>query len=159
MLSSTFSYNKSKTIQALRYHFISRREIKILIILVNVFAIMSAALFYFKQITPLAFLVSSVLWFVLMLLFWFLLPFMIYKKERTFKDSFRASVDENGFGIQNERGSRRWDWSAFSEWMESPHFFHLYFNPRSFFIVPKEAFEGDDVHEARKLISAAVKKG
>ncbi len=119
---------------------------------------MSAALYYFKQITALAFLVSSVLWFVLMLLFWFLLPYMIYKKERTFKDSFRASVDENGFSIQNERGSRRWDWKEFSEWMESPHFFHLYFNPRSFFIVPKEAFEDDDVHEARKLISASVKK-
>ncbi len=158
MLSSTFSYNKAKVIQALRYHFISRKEIKILIVLVNVFAILSAVLFYFKQITPLAFLVSSVLWFVLMLLFWFLLPFMIYKKERTFRDSFQASIDQEGFGIQNDRGSRDWDWKQFSEWMESPHFFHLYFNPRSFFIVPKEAFEGDDVHEARKVIAAFVKK-
>jgi hypothetical protein len=158
MLSSSFTYTKSKVIQALRYHFISRKEIKILIILVNVFAILSATLFYFKQITALAFLVSSVLWFVLMLLFWFLLPLLIYKKEKTFKDSFQASIDEDGFGIQNDRGSRRWHWKEFSEWMESPHFFHLYFNPRSFFIVPKEAFEGDAVHEARKLIAGSVKK-
>jgi hypothetical protein len=158
MLSSTFSYNKAKVIQALRYHFISRKEIKILIILVNVFAILSAALFYFRQVTALAFLVSSVLWFVLMVLFWFLLPLMIYKKERTFRDSFRATIDDNGFGIENDRGGRTWEWKEFSEWMETPHFFHLYFNPRSFFIVPKDAFEGDDVHETRKIIAAHIKK-
>jgi Na+/H+ antiporter NhaA len=68
MISSAFNYNKPKVIQALRYHFISRREIKLLMIFVNVFAIASAALFYFKQISALAFLVSSLLWFVLMIL-------------------------------------------------------------------------------------------
>ena len=158
MTSSTFTYNKDKVIQALRYHFISRREIKVLMIFVNVFAISSAALFFFKQINPLAFLISSLLWFALMLMFWFFLPRMIYKREKTFKDSFRANVSANGFGIENDRGSRDWQWSSFSDWMESPHFFHLYFNPRSFFIVPKDAFEGDDVHEARKIISGGVRK-
>ncbi|MFT3979847.1 MAG: YcxB family protein [Ferruginibacter sp.] len=158
MLSSMFGYDKAKVIQALRYHFISRKEIKILLIFVNVFAIASAALFFFKQITPLAFLISSLLWFSLMITFWYLLPKMIYKREKTFKDHFRASLNNTAFGIENERGSRTWEWSEFSEWMESPHFFHLYFNPRSFFIVPKDAFEGDDVHEARKIISASVKK-
>ncbi|RYY67565.1 MAG: YcxB family protein [Chitinophagaceae bacterium] len=158
MLSSNFTYQKAKVIQALRYHFISRKEIKILMIFVNVFAILSAGLFFFKQITPVAFLVSSLLWFALMIVFWFVLPNMIYKKERTFKDNFRASLDANGFGIENSRGGRDWNWKEFSEWMESPHFFHLYFNARSFFIVPKEAFEGDDEHEARKIIGANVKK-
>ena len=63
MVSQFFTYNKNKVIQALRYHFITRREIKIMLILVNVFAIVSAALFYLKLIQPLAFLLSSVLWF------------------------------------------------------------------------------------------------
>ncbi|RYD78712.1 MAG: YcxB family protein [Sphingobacteriales bacterium] len=158
MLSSTFGYNKNKVIQALRYHFISRREIKLLMIFVNVFAIGSAALFFFKQITPIAFLISSLLWFALMIMFWFLLPRIIYKKERTFKDNFRARVDDNGFGIENDRGQRNWQWKEFSEWMESPHFFHLYFNSSSFFIIPKEAFDGDEEHAARKIISAHIKK-
>ena len=158
MLSSTFGYNKNKVIQALRYHFISRREIKLLMILVNVFAIGSAALFFFKQINPLAFLISSLLWFALMIMFWYLLPRLIYKREKTFKDNFRVNLGENGFGIENDRGSRSWQWSAFSEWMESPHFFHLYFNSRSFFIIPKEAFNGDDEHTARRIISSHIKK-
>jgi hypothetical protein len=158
MTSEYFTYDKAKVIQALRYHFISRREIKILLILVNVFALLSAGLFFFKKISPLAFLISSAMWFSLMILFWFLLPVIIYRRAQTFKDSFRVLMDDNEFAIENERGSKGWEWSAFSTWMESPHFYHLYFNSRSFFIVPKDAFPGDDVHEARKIIRAGIKK-
>ena len=98
------------------------------------------------------------LWFVMMILFWFLLPRIIYKRAGTFKDRFRATLNEEGFSIENERGSRKWEWNKFSTWMESPHFFHLYFNPRSFFIVPKDAFTGDDEHAARKILTTQIKK-
>lgn len=158
MVSSYFKYSKPKVIQALRYHFISRKEIKILMVMVNVFAILTAALFFFKKISPLAFLISSLLWFVLMILFWYLLPNIIYKRASTFKDSFRAILSSTDFTIENERGSRGWEWTSFSGWMESPHFFHLYFNSTSFFIIPKDAFEGDEVHEARKILTSRIRK-
>ena len=158
MESSFFTYNKGKVIQALRYHFISRKEIKIMMILVNVFAILSAGLYFFKLIKPMPFLVSSMLWFSLMFIFWFLLPIVIYKKNATFRDRFRANLNEGEFVLENDRGSRAWPWTDFSTWMESPHFFHLYFNPRSFFIVPKEAFQGDQEQEARKIFAAKIKK-
>jgi hypothetical protein len=155
---TVFTYNRGKVIQALRYHFITRREIKVMMILVNVFAIVSAALFFFRQVSPLAFLVSSVLWFVLMIVFWFLLPRMVYNRNETFRDRFQAILTSNEFRIENERGGRSWPWEDFSTWMESPYFFHLYFNPRSFFIVPKEAFEGGEVGEARKIFKARISK-
>lgn len=145
-------------IQALRYHFITRREIKIMIILVNVFAIVSAALFFFKKISPLAFLVSSVLWFTLMIAFWFILPYSIYKKAATFKDGFTVSLEDQHLFLENNRGGKSWPWTAFSSFIESPHFFHLYFDTRSFFLIPKEAFEGDDVHDARKFFSKKISK-
>lgn len=156
MISAYFTYNKQKVIQALRYHFITRREIKVMMILVNVFAILSATLFFFKKISPYAFLMSSVLWFALMIVFWFLMPYMVYRKADTFRDRFRAILSDDEFRIENDRGGRSWNWSEFSTWLESPHFFHLYFNSRSFFIVPKEAFEGDAVHEARKILKAKI---
>ncbi len=160
MTSDFFTYNKAKVIQALRYHFITRREIKLMIILVNVFALASAGLYFFLpgRISPQAFFISSFLWAVLMLSFWFIMPQMVYRKAQTFKDSFKASFNDTGFGIENERGSREWNWQELSCWLESPHFFHLYFNPRSFFIIPKEAFVGDDVHAARKILAQHVKK-
>lgn len=158
MISQYFTYDKAKVIQALRYHFISRKEIKVLMILVNVFALISAALFFFKKISPVAFLLSSALWFSMMILFWFLLPLIIYRRAQTFRDKFRVLLDQNEFGIENDRGGRGWKWSEFSTWLESPHFYHLYFNSRSFFIIPKEAFPGDDVHEARKIFKEKIKK-
>jgi hypothetical protein len=158
MISEFFTYDKPKVIQALRYHFITRREIKIMIILVNVFAVASAALFFFRLVSPFAFLISSLLWVVLMILFWFILPNMIYKKAATFKDTFQAILSNESFRIENERGGRSWDWKEFSTWLESPYFFHLYFNSRAFFIVPKDAFPGDELHEARKILKVKIKK-
>ena len=158
MTSQFFTYNKGKVIQALRYHFITRREIKIMMILVNIFAIVSASFFFLKKISPLAFLLSSVLWFSLMIAFWYLLPMIIYKKSDTFKDKFKATLGNEDFTIENDRGSRKWPWKEFSTTMESPHFFHLYFDTRSFFIVPKEAFLGEDLQAARKIISNKIHK-
>ena len=155
MTSAMFTYNKPKVIQALRYHFISRREIKFMMIVVNVFAIVSAGLFFFRKISPLAFLISSMLWFFLMIMFWFVLPNIIYKQSATFKDTFRAILGNEQFAIENNRGHKGWDWSDFSTWTESPYFFHLYFNPRSFFIIPKEAF-GVEEFEARKIFAAKI---
>lgn len=158
MTSSFFTYNKQKVIQALRYHFITRREIKTMIILVNIFAILSAALFFFKKISPLAFLVSSILWFTLMIAFWFILPYSIYKKAATFRDGFKVSLEEQHLFLENDRGSKSWPWTAFSSFIESPHFFHLYFDSRSFFLIPKDAFQGDTVHAARTFLANKIIK-
>jgi ABC-type Mn2+/Zn2+ transport system permease subunit len=59
-----FGYDKGQVMQALRYHFISRPEIRIMIIVVNVFALGSLILYAMKTITPFAFLVGSLLWVV-----------------------------------------------------------------------------------------------
>ena len=159
MTSTYFTYHKGKVIQALRYHFITRREIKIMIIMVNVFAIFSAFLFFFKKVSPLAFLVSSVLWFTLMIAFWFILPKSIYKKAATFQDGFKVSLEDQHLFLENERGSKSWPWTAFSSLIESPHFFHLYFDTRSFFLIPKSAFEGDALYDARNFLGKKIKKG
>jgi Zn-dependent protease with chaperone function len=79
-------YDKQKVLQALRFHFISRNEIKILLILVNVFAILSAGLFAFKIVRATPFLISSFLWFMLMLTFWFWMPRMVYRRSATFRE-------------------------------------------------------------------------
>jgi magnesium-transporting ATPase (P-type) len=159
MTSQLFTYHKGKVIQALRYHFITRKEIRFMMVLVNVFAIVSAALFFMRKIDPLAFLISSVLWFALMLAFWYFLPMAIYKKTATFKEQLSATLNDTGILLENDRGSQHWNWTQFESMIESPHFFHLYFNSRSFFILPKDAFPGDDAHEARKLMRTNIKKG
>ncbi len=153
----SFSYDKRQVIQGLRYHFLARPEIRIMIIVVNVFAFGSAALFYFQKITPLAFLVGSFLWFALMITFWFLLPGGVYRRAATFKDHFIMDFEQDNFSVGNERGSRSWPWTALQKSIETPIFFHLYFDSRSFFLVPKYAFQDDDeISEMRKLLRENV---
>ena len=154
-----FEYDKKQVLQALRYHFISRPEIKILLILLNVFTILSAILFFMHKIQPLSFLTFSLLWFVLLITIWRLLPLSVYKKSQTFQDQFSMDLNEQDVVLQTERGSHAWQWREFSSFLESPHFFHLYFNSRSFFLVPKDAFkELDALQQARTLLKEKLKK-
>jgi YcxB-like protein len=155
-----FSYDKKQVLQALRYHFITRREIKILLIAVNVFAIVSAALFFFHKISGLAFFIGSFLWMSLMVVFWHLLPGAIYKRAATFRDAFTIIFNDTDMRIVNEQGGyKEWDWKQFSSFMESPNFFHLYLNSRSFFLVPKEACKGrDGVQELRQILKEKIKR-
>ncbi|HEY2720259.1 MAG TPA: YcxB family protein [Chitinophagaceae bacterium] len=155
----SFSYDKAQVMQALRYHFISRPEIRIMLILVNVFALTCAVLYYFKRIAPFALLTGSCMWIFLMISFWFLLPSMVYRRAATFRDHFTMSFEDDGFSLGNERGSRTWPWHSLTTFMETPNFFHLYFDSRSFFLVPKSGFENsDEIYELRQLLKSKVKK-
>jgi len=154
-----FGYDKKQVLQALRYHFITRPEIKILLIVVNIFTIISAVLFYMQKIQPLSFLIFSVLWFLLIITVWKILPSSIYKKNETFTDNFSMNINDNEVVLDTSRGAHAWQWNNFSSFVESPYFFHLYFNSRSFFLVPKDAFKDIlELQEARQLLRGKISK-
>ncbi len=148
-----FSYNKKKVIQALRLHFLSRGEIKVMMILVNVFAISAAVLFYLKKIRPEPFLLGTFIWLIMLIAIWYILPYNIYKKTSIFKDSFTVWINENSIKLENDKGFVNWDWNTISHFFESPFFFHLYFNNKSFFIIPKDEITDDIRHELRALLN------
>jgi len=152
-----FGYDKKQVLQALRYHFLSKPEIKTLVILVNIFAIVSAILFAFKKIQGLSFVIFSFLWFTLMLVIWRILPASIYKSAATFQDNFSVRFEEEGFELSNKKDIKAWPWTAFSNFIESPHFFHLYFDARSFFLVPKDAFvDINQLQAVRQLLKEKI---
>jgi hypothetical protein len=154
-----FGYEKGQVLQALRYHFISKPEIRIMLILVNVFALASITLYAFHKVTEAAFFVGSFLWIVLMISFWFILPGIVYRRAETFKHTFSMDFEPGGFTLSHERGNRSWPWEALSSFIESPHFFHLYFDSRSFLLVPKSGCrDKDEVYELRQLLKEKVKK-
>jgi hypothetical protein len=158
LMTIHFDYNKQQVLQALRYHFISRPEMRIMLIVVNVFALICAALFYLKKITSVAMLFGSAMWFFLMISFWYVMPSMVYRRAATFKDSFTMNFEEDGFSLGNERGSRKWSWKVLINFMESPNFFHLYFDSKSFILVPKTGFQKSEISEMRELLKRKVQK-
>ena len=154
-----FEYDKKQVMSALRYHFISRPEIKFLLIAVNIFTILSAILFYLHKIQPISFLLFSFLWFILLLTFWILLPLSVYKRSQTFQDQFSMNFNDQEVVLQTELGSHAWSWKEFSSFLESPFFFHLYFSSRAFFLVPKDAFPNlEALQETRNLLKRKLPK-
>jgi hypothetical protein len=152
-----FGYDKKQVMDGLRTHFFSRPEIRILFIVINLFAILSAALFYFKKIQPIAFLLFSLLWFALWIAVRRILPLTIYKKSQTFHDNFTLHLQSQGIDLETERGNQHWKWELFSEYKETLYFFHLYFTPRSFFMIPKDAFDGiPELQTVRNLLKEKI---
>src|ERR1700692_1483206 len=103
-----FEYDKNQVMSALRHHFISRPEIKILLIIVNLFTILCAVLFYMHKIQTLSFLLFSFLWFVLLITFWTILPLSVYRRSQTFRDQFSMDFNDNEVVLQTERGTHAW---------------------------------------------------
>ncbi len=151
------TYDRNKVLQALRYHFIARPEVKILLILVNVFAILSAGLYAFKLVRSLPFLVSSFLWFMLMVTFWFWMPRMIYNRSSTFKDKIDLNFREANILLETANGYATWAYEKFRYYSESPFFFHLYIDDKSFFLIPKDDCTGDaDTVVVRQLLDEKI---
>ena len=93
---------------------------------------------------------------MLMASFWYILPHTIYKRAATFQDSFIINFTDRAVLLENERGSIDWTWEKFSRYFESPHFFHLYFDSKSFFLVPKDDMAEEFKHELRALLNSKI---
>jgi hypothetical protein len=141
-------YQKNQVIQALRYHFIKQSEIKGLMIFVNAYAIVTAVLLFYKKIRPELFLLGSLLWIVLMVFFWYLLPWFFYRRTLMFKQDWVFTYNKDRASLESATGRAEWDWNEVTRYFESPLFFHLYFAPKSFFILPKANFS----YEAQQII-------
>jgi hypothetical protein len=154
-----FGYNKKQVLDGLRGHFFGRPEIKILAILINVFAILSAVLFALKRIQPLPFIIFSVLWFFLWISIRIVLPLSIYKKSATFRDTFILNLEDQGILLETQRGQQLWEWKDFSGFKETAYFFHVYFDARSFFLIPKDSFKDiTEIQAARQLLKEKILK-
>ena len=159
LMTIRFDYQKGQVLQALRYHFISKKEIRWMIILVNAFALVCIVLYAMKKIQAAPFLLYSILWIFLMISFWLVLPGLVYRRAETFRHSFTAHLNDSQFVLEHSNGSRAWDWNKISFFIESPHFFHLYFDPKSFLLIPKDPIGNkDQVHEAREFLKTRVEK-
>lgn len=153
-------YNKKKVLQALRYHFISRPEIKILSIFIILFSLLSGFFLFQQKIKPEIFLLSSLIWVTFFIIIFYLLPHTIYNKSKDiFTHNYTVHFLANGMRLSSTKGSTEWSWNRFSNFYETPHFFHLYFSKRSFFLIPKENMNEIEQYDIRILLSKHIRIG
>ena len=83
---------------------------------------------------------------------------MVYRKSTTFKEEFTIDFEERFVTLHNPKGYTEWNWDSFTRFGESPNFFHLYFSPKSFFLVPKDNMTDEVKYNLRFLLNTKIKK-
>jgi hypothetical protein len=66
-----------------------------------------------------------------------------------------VSFTEVALTLESGNAARSFNWKEFSTWIESPHFIHLYFSSKSFFLIPKDAL-ADDTDSLRRLCKEKI---
>lgn len=140
-----FKYDKAEVINALRIHFLSRKETKILKILCGVLFLF-ALWGYWTSIVSYGLLLGVFVVIVLLsIIFWYVLPASIYRKARTFHEpSIRLEYNGDGMAIGTQAGARHLSWQSFHRVLETSEFFYLYRNSNSFFLIPTKAFSDEN---------------
>lgn len=153
-----FTYDKKKVLQGLRYHFIWQPELRVLFVVILAFDLATAILYFIGKIRPQPFLLGSCIWLLFLVSFWYVMPNSVYKREeKTFKDTFLIIFRSDFIILENEKGYVKWAWGDFSKFTESPNFFHLYFTPKSFFLIPKDDMVDEIKFDLRLLLSDKIK--
>lgn len=139
-----FHYDKTEVINALRFHFMSRGEIKVFQVALMIL-IVSAFIGYWMDLINLQVVVWLFLLFiVLILIFWFILPHSVYKKARTFREpEIHLDCDEQSLSIGTQSGNHSIPWNRFERIVETKDFFYLYQNNKTFFLVPAKVFKDE----------------
>lgn len=153
-------YEKNKVLQALRYHFITRPDIKTLAIVIVLFSLIAGVFLFLKKIQPQIFLLASVIWLAYFVIVFYILPLLIYNKGKSvFLSRYTAYFAQDYLSIENEKGRTEWQWNRFSNFFETDNFYHLYFNKRAFFLIPKDNIEIEQRKQITRLLMNNIRIG
>lgn len=152
-----FSYNKEDVVNALRYHFLNRGEVKVFRNTLIILLIATLAGHLFRVVTMGALIGIVAMIFVIAWVFWYLLPISTYNKATTFKDNIHLVFSDEGMSISTRirEHQRQIPWTSFSQVVETRLFFYLYRDKKSFFLIPVSAFE---TAHAKEHFTALVKE-
>jgi hypothetical protein len=144
-----FSYNKEEVLNALRYHFMQRGEVKVFRNTLFILLAFTLAGYAFKVVTIGALIGIAAMITLIIIAFWFLLPVSIYNKAATFKDDIHLKYSEEGITIstRNSDHQRLLSWGTFTKFVEAKNFFFLYRGKKNFFLVPTSAFKTADAQK------------
>lgn len=144
-----FSYNRDEVLNALRYHFLQRGEIKVFRNTLFLLLAFTLAGFAYRIVTVGALVGIASMSVVIVLVFWYMLPVSIYNKAATFKDDIHLNYSEEGIVIstRNSDVQKQLSWKGFTQVVRAKNFFFLYRGKKNFFLVPTSAFKSEEAEE------------
>ena len=85
--------------------------------------------------------------------------FYSYRRNKQIQDQFLASVSDRGVEISSSVGSSKFDWKAFTKYIETKNLFLLFRGPACVNILPKAYFNAADAEAFRELIRNNISGG
>ena len=122
-----FSYNKEEVLNALRYHFLQRGEIKVFRNTLFILLAFTLAGFAYRLVTVGALICIASMVVLIVLVFWYMLPVSIYNKANTFKDDIHLNYSEEGITISTRSSEveKQLSWKNFTQLVEAKNFIFL----------------------------------
>ena len=158
MVAFQFSYNKEEVISALRYHFLRRTEILVLGWALLVFFLFTLFGTFFHLFPLPVFFAVFLMIVILMVIFWYLLPFSLYTKSATFQESILLKGEEDYLSINTHFSEKRVSWNSFIQVVQTRDFLFLYRDKKSFFLIPCSGWKNEqDRSEFFQLLKKKIK--
>ncbi len=153
----SFCYDKADVIQALRHHFRSKPEIRVFGIILFILLIFACGGAISGLVSAPALAGVAIMLAILVLAFWWLLPYSIYNRAATFRDSIHLRFNEDGLFIGTSSGERLVLWKQFHRYARTDQFIFLYRNNQSFFLIPVKAFQSlGDLEDFTRMLKEKV---
>jgi len=77
---------------------------------------------------------------------------LLFKRDFAGQDEIKLAVSDSGIEFLTGKGSGNLKWSAFLRYTETKHLFMLYSQSNIFNLIPKRAFDPQDLLEFRQML-------
>lgn len=79
-----------------------------------------------------------------------------FRRETEFKNEYVATIDENEVQFSSSNRQSRFQWTAFSRWVETPNLFLFFYGPKHFIYIPKRLFSAAEQETVRQMLAEKI---
>jgi hypothetical protein len=154
-----FRYDKKEYAEAMRLHYSIILNIKRDFIIAGLLLVAGIAdlLYFGYSLLWMIVVILSVLFIILLLFVFYIIPVMVFNREAKFKDDYELRFMPAGIVFKTVNIDSQIDWKTYNKVIENEKFFLLYWGKYTFTVIPKRAFINEEaIKELQVLLSEKI---
>ena len=155
----SFRYSELDFVRAMRAHFASRLRLKLDLAIAIAAALLGIYVWQSLNLPwyGIPLLGLSVLFVLLLIAAFSLIPGLIFRREAKFRDEYSLTFSSDGIHFRTNHIDSQLQWGMYSRALVDTHSFILYYGSRSFTAIPKRVFENAEQQASfERLISQKI---
>lgn len=155
----SFRYSELDFVRAMRAHFASRLRLKLDLAIAIAAALLGIYVWQSLNLPwyGIPLLGLSVLFVLLLIAAFSLIPGLIFRREAKFRDEYSLTFSSDGIHFRTNHIDSQLQWGMYSRALVDTHSFILYYGSRSFTAIPKRVFKNAEQQASfERLISQKI---